>query len=107
MFDFETGCPVAGCTNNKTLLRWTHHNCGAYEKLDSEGVVTCLKGDKLGEFFLLKYDCGGHSNGLRYGSYSAFLAALSICSNFGADFAVKLTDKLLKAYKEGRLPKDE
>ena len=106
MVDFESGCPVAGCSNNKSLLTWHHHDCGATETIDSEGVVRCRNGHNLGEFFLLKYSCGGHNNGFQYGSYSAFLAALSICSNFGAEFAFKLTQKLMDAYKNGRIPKN-
>lgn len=104
MVDFESGCPVGGCSNNKNLLIWHHDNCGATETIDCEGVVKCRNGHKLGEFFLLKYLCGGHENGFQYGSYSAFLAALSICSNFGADFAFKLTQKLMDAYRDGRIP---
>ena len=104
MVDFESGCPVGGCKNNISLLTWHHSDCGATETIDCEGVVRCRKNHTLGEFFLLKYACGGHSNGLQYGDYSAFLAALSICSNFGADFAFKLTQKLMDAYKNGRMP---
>jgi hypothetical protein len=104
MVDFESGCPVGGCKNNRSLLTWHHHDCGATETIDCEGVVRCRKNHTLGEFFLLKYSCGGHNNGLQYGDYSAFLAALSICSNFGADFAFKLTQKLMDAYKNGRMP---
>ena len=106
MYDFISGCPVAGCSNNKTLLTWHHHNCGATETIDSDGVIRCKSGHNLGEFFLLKYNCGGHSNGFQYGSYSFFLAALSICSNFGADFAANLTAKLLDAHYKGRIPKN-
>ena len=106
MVDFESGCPVTGCSNKNTLLTWHHHECGATETIDCEGVVRCRKDHNLGEFFLLKYSCGGqdHNNGFQYGSYSAFLAALSICSNFGSDFAFKLTQKLMDAYKNGRIP---
>ena len=104
MVDFESGCPVAGCSNNKSLLTWHHYDCGATETIDCECVVRCRKDHNLGEFFLLKYSCGGHSNGFQYGSYSAFLAALSICSNFGADFAFKLTQKLMDAFQNGRMP---
>lgn len=104
--DFKTGCPVSNCDNNKKLLYWTHYNCGSHEKINDEGIVTCNKGHNLGEFFLLKYNCNGHKNGFQYGRYSEFLAALSICSNFSADFAIKLTDKLLNAYKTGQLPKE-
>lgn len=102
--DFESGCPVANCNNNKKLLKWHHYNCGAYETIDCEGNVVCNNYHNLGEFFLLKYSCDGHNNGLQFGQFSAFLAALSICSNFGADFAFKLTNKLMEAYKNGRLP---
>ena len=104
MVDFESGCPVGGCPYNRNLLVWHHDKCGATETIDCEGVVKCRKGHTLGEFFLLKYLCRGHNNGFQYGDYSAFLAALSICSNFGADFAFKLTQKLLDAYKDGRIP---
>lgn len=104
MVDFESGCPVGGCSNNKNLLTWHHDDCGDTETIDCEGVVRCKSGHRLGEFFLLKYSCGGHQNGFQYGSYSAFLAALSICSNFGADFAFKLTRKLMDAYENGRMP---
>ena len=104
MIDFESGCPVAGCSNNRNLLTWQHHGCGSTETIDCEGVVRCKSGHELGEFFLLKYSCRGHQNGFQFGSYSQFLAALSICSNFGPDFACKLTDKLLDAYKNGRMP---
>ena len=106
MIAFESGCPVAGCSNNKNLLTWTHYDCGAKETIDNEGVVRCNNYHYLGEFFLLKYSCGGHSNGLQYGSYSQFLAALSICSNFGAEFAFKLTAKLMDAYQNGRMPQN-
>ena len=41
MIDFECGCPVAGCPNNKELLKWTHDDCGASETIDSEGIVKC------------------------------------------------------------------
>ena len=102
--DFESGCPVAGCLNNKKLLRWHHHNCGAYETINSEGIVKCNNFHYLGEFFLLKYACEGHNNGFQNGKYSAFLAALSICSNFGTDFAFKLVRKLMEAYEKGKLP---
>ena len=102
MIDFECGCPVAGCPNNKELLKWTHDDCGASETIDSEGIVKCKNGHNLGEFFSFKYSCREHDS--KYGSYSAFLAALSICSNFGAEFAFKLTKKLLNAYQDGRLP---
>jgi hypothetical protein len=106
MVDFESGCPVALCSNSKSLLTWHHHKCGATETIDSEGIVKCRKGHNLGEFFLLRYNCEGHNNGFQYGSYSAFLAALSICSNFGSEFAFKLTGKLMDAYQNGRLPKN-
>lgn len=102
--DFESGCPVAGCSNNKTLLRWTHHNCGAYETIDSEGIVKCKNGHNLGPFFSLKYKCEGHDNVFKHGRYQAFLAALSICSNFSTELAFNLTNKLMEAYKEGKLP---
>jgi len=102
--NFESGCPVAGCLNSKKLLRWHHHNCGAYETINSDGIVKCNNSHDLGEFFLLKYSCEGHNNGFQYGEFSAFLAALSICSNFGADFAFKLTQKLMEAYENGKLP---
>lgn len=103
---FKTGCPVANCENNRNLLYWRHYNCGAHETINSEGIVKCNNGHNLGEFFILKYNCSGHRNGFQYGRYSEFLAALSICSNFSADFAIKLTDKLSAAYKAGLIPKD-
>ena len=102
MIDFECGCPVAGCPNNKKLLKWNHDDCGATETIDSEGIVKCRNGHNLGEFFSFKYSCGEHDS--KYGSYPAFLAALSICSNFDAEFAFKLTQKLMDAYKDGRIP---
>ena len=102
--DFKSGCPVAGCSNNRKLLSWTHHNCDAYETIDSEGTVKCKNGHNLGPFFSLKYKCEGHNNVFKYGKYTAFLAALSLCSNFGADFAFKLTQKLMDAYQKGELP---
>lgn len=105
--NFESNCPVRGCSNNRNLLTWHHHDCGATETIDQEGIVKCKDGHELGEFFLLKYSCEGHSNGFRYGNFSQFLAALSICSNFGADFAAKLTTKLMDAYSKGRLPNDD
>ena len=110
MIDFESGCPVGGCSNNKNLLTWHHDDCGDTETIDCEGVVRCKSGHRLGEFFLLKYSCDRHQNGFQYGSYgsygsySGFLAALSICLNFRADFAFKLTQKLMDAYKNGRMP---
>ena len=106
MIDFVSGCPVAGCSNNKNLLKWTHHKCGAKETIDDEGIVRCNNDHNLGEFFLLKYSCSGHNNGFQCGEFSHFLAALSICSNFGAQFSCKLTAKLLDAYQNGRMPQN-
>lgn len=102
--DFISGCPVSGCKNNKEKLVWEHYNCNYKETIDSEGIVRCKNGHTLGEFFLLKYRCGGHDNGFQYGSYSQFAAALSIIAEFNADFSAKLTAKLLDAYMNKRLP---
>ena len=101
---FISGCPVAGCKNNNSQLTWTHSDCGAEETIDSEGVVNCNKGHKLGEFYILKYKCGGHDNGFQFGNYSAFAAALSVVANMHEDFAAKLTAKLLNAYTRKELP---
>ena len=102
--DFISGCPVSGCSNSKKKLTWRHYNCDYRETIDSEGVVRCNNGHTLGEFFLLKYKCGGHENGFQYGSYSAFAAALSVIAEFNSEFSAKLTVKLLEAYNNKRLP---
>ena len=107
MINFESGCPVVRCPNFRRLIKWRHHDCGATETIDSEGIVRCKNGHNLGEFFLLEYSCGMHTNDFRSGSYSQFLANISICSIFGPDFACKLCDKLMTARKEGRIKDEE
>ena len=100
--DFIMGCPVKGCSKNKELITW-RCECGETETIDSDGIVKCKKGHNNGEFFRIRYDCkDGH--GHQYGGFSSFLAAISICSNFGAEFAFKITKKIFEAYKEGTIP---
>jgi hypothetical protein len=101
--DFITGCPISGCDNARSKLAWTHDNCGSKEKINDQGIVRCIKCGNLGEFFLLKYKCSRH-NGFQYGNYSAFSAALSVLAEYEPDFSSKLTDKLLDAWKNKRLP---
>ncbi len=102
--DFISGCPVAGCENSKAKLDWSHEDCGYRETINENGIVECKNGHNLGEFFLLKYKCNGHSNGFQYGNFSAFAAALSVIAEFNTDFSAKLTEKLLQAYQAKRLP---
>ena len=47
IIDFQSGYPVAGCSNIKNLLAWHHQDCGATETIDSEGVVRCKSDHNL------------------------------------------------------------
>lgn len=101
--EFISGCPVNGCSNNKSKLTWHHHNCGYTETIDSEGIVRCKNGHNLGEFFLLTYKCAYHSNYFSYISelnYTGFMSAISVIAEFNPDLSAKLAEKLLKRYKK-------
>ena len=56
---FCSGCPVIGCSNSKSLIKWIHE-CGASEIIDENGIVKCKNNHIVGEFYLFKYSCGEH-----------------------------------------------
>lgn len=97
---FCTGCPVRGCGNNKSLIKWMHE-CGVPEIIDENGIVKCKNNHILGEFYLFKYSCGKHQ--FEYGNFSNFLSAISICSHYSANFAFKIVEVLLNAFQNGKL----
>ena len=97
---FCTGCPVRGCSNNNSSIKWIHE-CGASEIIDKNGIVKCKNNHIVGEFYLFKYSCGKHQ--FQYGNFSSFLGALSICSHYNPDFAFKITGVLLDNYKKGKV----
>ena len=41
--DFISPCPVEGCKNKETKIRWCHHNCGGYERITNQGKIYCLR----------------------------------------------------------------
>ena len=43
--DFICGCPNKNCTNEKGDIKWTHRDCGQYEKINDKGIVRCLNGN--------------------------------------------------------------
>ena len=98
---FMTGCPVKDCSNKGKLYKWVHE-CGASETIDRNGIVKCKNNHMVGEFYTFRYSCGSHA--YKYGIYSSYLRALSICRNFKAEFAFSLTQKLMDAYKNEKIP---
>ena len=98
---FCTGCPVEGCVNNTSLIKWIHE-CGEPEIIDENGIVKCKNNHILGELYSFKYSCGKHK--FEYGNYSGFLRALSICSHYNPDFSSNIVEVLLNAYQNGKIP---
>ena len=48
--DFVFPCVALNCPNNDKQLRWTHEDCGGYEKLNLNGKITCKKCYKTWDF---------------------------------------------------------
>ena len=74
--DFKSPCPVEECKNNSRVIRWTHQNCGGYEKITNQGTIQCLKCGTDGLFTDWRFNCGDHD--FKEASAQGFCHALSI-----------------------------
>ncbi len=62
--DFICGCPGKGCKNERGDIKWTHTDCGKYEKLNDKGIVRCLTGRYCLNcpIVCLQFKCGKHDD---------------------------------------------
>ena len=60
--DFIACCPVGGCINNRpdVSFKWTHSNCGGYEKINGLGNLRCIKCNESGPAIDWKFQCENH-----------------------------------------------
>ena len=98
---FYTGCPVRGCSNKDSLIKWIHE-CGASEIIDENGIVKCKNNHIVGEFYLFKYSCGKHQ--FEYGNLKNLIGGLSLCKHFRAGLHVEIMKRILDTYQNGKLP---
>lgn len=98
--DFVFPCPVEGCKNNNRCYRWTHHNCGGYEKITNEGVIYCVKcGSTDGLLTDWKFNCGEHD--FIYPSAQELMRALYVMAQLNTDnqlFINKLMRKVAEHF---------
>ena len=73
--DYVTPCPVEGCKNNSTLIRWTH-TCGGYQKITNQGRIYCCKCNQGGLLIDHKFNCGAHD--YKYASSQGLCRAVSV-----------------------------
>ena len=93
--DFVAPCPVEGCKNNSKKYRWTHYNCGGYEKITNQGIIYCCKCDRGGLFTDWKFNCGAHV--FKYASAQGYCNAFSVISQLDTKnklFIAKLMKKV-------------
>ena len=62
--DFICGCPSKNCNNERGDIKWTHRNCGKYEKINDEGIVRCLNSNDCLNcpIVCLQFKCGKHDD---------------------------------------------
>ena len=62
--DFICGCPTKNCTNEKGDIKWTHRDCGQYEKINDKGIVRCLNDSTCLNcpIVCLQFKCGSHDD---------------------------------------------
>ena len=62
--DFICGCPTKNCTNEKGDIKWTHRDCGQYQKINDKGIVRCLNGNNCLNcpIVCLQFKCGCHDD---------------------------------------------
>ena len=74
--DFKSPCPVEECKNNSIVYKWTHHNCGGYEKITNQGIIYCCKCAKRGPLTGWRFKCDAHD--FKYASAQGFCHAISV-----------------------------
>ena len=80
--DFICGCPVKGCTNEKSNIHWTCSKCGSYEKINEEGIVRCLKSNCLKcPLVCLNFKCEAHNDRREFDPFSAYRVLAQISCN--------------------------
>ena len=81
--DFKSPCPVEECKNNSRVIRWTHHNCGGYEKITNQGKIICYKCGREGLFTDWEFNCGAHD--YKYASAQGLYNALSVMAQLDTE----------------------
>ena len=97
--DFISGCPVQGCSNNKTSIHWEHSGCGGHETISEEGIIRCTRCGTKGIFLDWRFNCGNHD--YQKGSLQGFLNAITILGNLNVSplFLLKLTKSVTKQFE--------
>ena len=81
--DFKSPCPVEECKNNSRVIRWTHHNCGGYEKITNQGKIYCCKCGREGLFTGWRFNCGAHD--YKYASAQGLCHALAVMAQLDTE----------------------
>ena len=98
--DLIASCPVKGCRNNATPIRWRHSHCGGYEKLTNQGKIYCLRCGTVGLIADWSFNCGEHDS--REASVKEVCHILSVMSSFDTKnqkFFSSLMPKVLEQFK--------
>ena len=97
LVEFICGCPVEGCPNGRTQLRWVH--CGGNETLSDTGYLTCKRCGTTGPMVNWTFNCGAHD--YKSASLQGLLNAFSIMGNVQGIshlFLLNLMDAVRRQY---------
>ena len=72
--DFICGCPSKNCNNERGDIKWTHRECGQYEKIDDKANVRCLKGKDCLDcpIVCLQFKSGKHDDYREFDAQQAY-----------------------------------
>lgn len=72
--DFICGCPSKNCPNERGDIKWTHRDCGKYEKINDLGIVRCLDDKKCLNcpIVCLQFKCGCHDDYRQFDPQQAY-----------------------------------
>ena len=105
--DFKSPCPLWRCKNNSTVIRWTHHNCGGYQKITNQGRIYCCKCNQGGLLIDYTFNCGAHDS--TYASAQELCHALAVMGQIDPKnqlFITKLMVKVGEQFSNNRRDDD-
>ena len=72
--DFICGCPRKNCPNERRDIKWTHKDCGKYEKINDLGIVRCLEDKECLNcpIVCLQFECGCHNDYREFDAEQAY-----------------------------------
>eukprot|EP01111_Echinosteliopsis_oligospora_P001569 TRINITY_DN12329_c0_g1_i1.p1 TRINITY_DN12329_c0_g1~~TRINITY_DN12329_c0_g1_i1.p1 ORF type:complete len:106 (-),score=9.20 TRINITY_DN12329_c0_g1_i1:280-597(-) len=81
VFKFQARCPVAQCTNNRTVIHWVHSTCGSKMNITRYAQLVCDRGHSA-HIKDWRFDCGAHN--YAPGSMQGFFDAISLIGQVAA-----------------------